>query len=102
MFFVMWWCNVVISQEIQSLVEFYVDTTKVQVIVRFDTTRRVYFLDDKRVSIKDIIKGQMTDTIEWRSATSSIRQILLNYGEKYRSFDRIDLYVTRKRDEEDN
>ena len=93
-------CNLAFSQQQQSyIIEFYVDTTKHQMETTIDTVKTIFFLDGKKVSIKDIAKGVVTESIEWHSGGSG-RTVLLRYGEKYRNHD-IHVYITRKRDEKD-
>ena len=64
-----------------------------------DTTKCVFFLDNKKVYSKEIVKGYVNETIKWHFGTSSLRVILLKVGEKYRNYDDVRIYVTRKKDE---
>jgi len=65
-----------------------------------DTTKCVMFLNNKRVYAKEIEKGFQNGTIIYYSGESSVRSILLKYGEKYRNFG-VYFFITRKKDEND-
>jgi hypothetical protein len=65
-----------------------------------DTTKCIMFLDNKRVYAKEIYKGFENETIEYYSGASSVRDILLKYGEKYRNFE-LYFFVTRKKEKDE-
>jgi len=73
-------CNLVFSQQ------------------ELDTTKCIFFLDNKRVYTRDIMKGTENESIEFCYGTSSVRSVLLIAGEKYRNF-AIFVYVTRRKNE---
>ena len=69
-----------------------------------DTTKGVFFLDNKQVFAKVIYTEfeNDPDRLEFRSGAISTRDILLWFGEKYRNYDSISVFITRKRDDEES
>ena len=94
-------CTSIFSQKEQSYHVVDIDNQK-NIQIGFDTTKYCFLLDSKRVSVTDIIKGHMNETIEWHYGINSTRQILLKFGEKYRNYNELTMFVTRKKDEENN
>ena len=91
----------VFSQKKYYIIEFYVDSTKHQIETDIDTLKTIFFINNQRVHAIEVIKGVITESVEWYLGSSSVRRTLLMVGEKYRNFE-VNIYMRRKKDEKND